>query len=272
MNTAITKPLLRLLMPALFSLLPVTASAQDDSIFDEYREMMGDDNPAIFVVDEGEEYWALEQGPKSATLEACDLGLGPGVVDGAYAQLPRFFEDVGRVMDLEARLEHCMVTLQGRSREQIHAKPYSLRGDMGTEIEALSAWIADRSNGAVIAPRQDHPAERQAYAMGEQLFFYRAGPHDFSCATCHGQSDVRIRLQTLGNLTTHEGAAEAYGSWPAYRISEGVVRTMGWRMRDCFRQQRLPELVMGSEASIALQTYLAVNAAGGELAVPGLKR
>ena len=47
---------------------------------------------------------------------------------------------------------------------------------------------------------------------------------------------------------------------------------MGWRMRDCFRQQRMPELIMGSEASVALQTYLAVNAAGAAMAAPGLKR
>lgn len=243
-----------------------------DGIFDEYREMMGDDNPAVFVIDEGEEYWYTAAGPNAVTLEACDLGLGEGVVEGAYAQLPRYFADADRVMDLEARLEHCMVQLQGRTREEIHAKPYSLRGDLGTELEAIAAWVADQSSGIAIAPSQEHPRERAMYSLGEELFFYRAGPHDFSCATCHGQADKRIRLQALPQLTSHEGAAEAYATWPAYRISEGVVRTMGWRMRDCFRQQRMPELIMGSEASVALQTYLAVNAAGAEMAAPGLKR
>lgn len=256
----------------LISVLWAASTAAQEGIFDEYREMMGDDNPAVFVIDEGEEFWFAEAGPKGATLEACDLGLGEGVVDGAYAQLPRYFDDADRVMDLEARLEYCMIELQGRTREEIHAKPYSLQGDTGTEIEALSAWIADRSNGLAIAPGQTHEQEQSSYAMGEQLFYYRAGPHDFSCATCHGQADKRIRLQALAHLESHEGAAEAYSSWPAYRISEGVVRSMGWRMRDCFRQQRLPELVMGSDASIALQMYLAVNAAGAPIAAPGLKR
>lgn len=256
----------------LISVLWAANTAAQDGIFDEYREMMGDDNPAVFVIDEGEEFWFAEAGPKSATLEACDLGLGEGVVEGAYAQLPRYFEDTDRVMDLEARLEYCMIELQGRTREEIHAKPYSLQGDTGTEMEALSAWIADQSNGLAIAPGQTYEQEQSAYAMGEQLFYYRAGPHDFSCATCHGQADKRIRLQALAHLESHEGAAEAYSSWPAYRISQGVVRSMGWRMRDCFRQQRLPELVMGSDASIALQMYLAVNAAGAPITAPGLKR
>ena len=83
---------------------------------------------------------------------------------------------------------------------------------------------------------------------------------------------MRIRLQTLPNLTDHDDAAATLGSWPAYRISEGLVRTMGWRLQDCFRQQRWPGLKLGSEVSIALQTYMAVNAAGGVMAAPGLKR
>ena len=254
------------------SVLTAMIVQAQEGIFDEYREMMGDDNPAVFVIDEGEEYWFAPAGPKQATLAECDLGLGPGVLEGAYAYLPRYFEDAGRVMDLEARLEFCMVELQGRSREDIHAKPYSLRGDQGTEMEALAAFIVDQSSAVAVSPSQDRPEERAMYALGEELFYYRAGPHDFSCATCHEQAGMRIRLQDLANLDSHEGAADAYTSWPAYRISEGVVRTMGWRMRDCLRQQRLPELVMGSPASVALQTYLAVNAAGAELAAPGLKR
>ena len=268
MSTSITARLLSVLAVAV---APLGAMAQD-GIFDEYREMFGDESPAVFIVDEGEEYWSEPQGPKDASLEQCDLGLGPGVVEGAYAQLPRFFEDAGRVMDLEARLEYCMVNLQGRDPAEIHEKPYSLRGDQGTEIEAITAWIVDQSNGAAVAPGQTHPKEREMYEWGEQIFYYRAGPHDFSCATCHGQDNVRIRLQALAYLPSHEGSAEGYTTWPAYRISEGVVRTMGWRMRDCMRQQRMPELVMGSDASIALQMYLAVNAAGAEMAAPGLKR
>ena len=244
----------------------------DDGIFDEYRDLMGDDNPAIFVIDEGEALWFEPQGPLSASLEGCDLGLGPGVTAGAYARFPRYFEDTDTVMDIESRLLYCMQQLQGRDRDTLLAKPYSLRGDMGTELEALVTWLAAESEGAVIAPEQVHPAERAMYALGEEVFFYRAGPHDFSCATCHEQSDMRIRLQALPNLTEHQGAAEASGSWPAYRISEGLVRTMGWRLQDCFRQQRWPGLKLGSEVSVALQTYMAVNAAGGVMTAPGLKR
>ena len=110
---------------ALWTLISAAGVSAQDDVFSEYREMMGDDNPAVFVSEEGADYWSLPAGPRQATLQQCDLGLGPGVVDGAYARLPRYFEDTERVMDLEDRLFHCMEQLQGRSPETIRAKPYS---------------------------------------------------------------------------------------------------------------------------------------------------
>ena len=174
-------------------------------------------------------------------------------------------------MDLESRLVYCMTTIQGRDLESVTAKPYSLRGDFGTEIEALVTWLAAESEGATIAPEQAHETEWAMYALGKEIFFYRAGPHDFSCATCHEQSDKRIRLQALPDLTSHTGAA---GAWGLARLPDlsGTRAHHGLAAAGCFRQQRWPELQMGSQASIALQTYMAVNAAGGIMTAPGLKR
>ena len=85
----------------------------------KYRQMLQDGNPAELLVVRGEELWKQKRGPKSASLEQCDIGLGAGVVKGAYAQLPRFFADTNQVMDFEARLVHCMVTLQGFDRAAV---------------------------------------------------------------------------------------------------------------------------------------------------------
>ena len=71
--------------------------AQEELNFDAYREMLADGNPAELYEMEGEELWRTARGPKNATLEQCDLGLGAGVVAGAAAQLPRFFKDTGKV-------------------------------------------------------------------------------------------------------------------------------------------------------------------------------
>ena len=53
----------------------------------------------------------------------------------------------------------------------------------GTEMEALVAYVADASQGSKVAVPQSHPEEKAAYKAGEALFYHRAGPYDFSCAT-----------------------------------------------------------------------------------------
>ena len=256
----------------LCGLFGAAAVAQDEDIFAQYREMFGDDNPAELVEWQGEEIWTEPSGPHDKSLESCDLGLGPGVVTGAYAQLPRYFEDVDQVMDLETRLVHCMSTIQGQDTTSLKAKPFSEQGQEASIVEALAAYISGQSRNVPIAVPQKHPREKATYELGEKLFFYRAGPYDFSCATCHSQSGKRIRLQSLPNLTSKEEAQAAFATWPGYRISQGAVRTMQWRVGDCARQQRLPKLEFGSEASIALITYMGVQAEGGPMAAPGLKR
>lgn len=249
-----------------------TLSAQDDkNVFAQYRDMFGD-NPAELMEMQGEELWTTKRGPKGASLEQCDLGLGTGKVAGAYAQLPRWFKDADRVQDLEARLAWCMVRLQGFKHEEVVAKPYSEQGQPPTDMEALSAWIAGQSRGVPVAVPQKHAKEKKAYELGQQLFNYRAGPYDFSCATCHSQPDKRIRMQTLPNLLDGKSARSAFSTWPGYRISQGALRTIEWRMGDCARQQRLPQLVFTSDAAIALITYMGVQAKGEPMAAPGLKR
>ena len=239
---------------------------------EQYREMLQDGNPAELNAMRGEGLWTKARGPKNASLEGCDLGLGPGVIKGAYAQLPRWFADTDQVMDFESRLIHCMVTLQGFERDKLVARPFSGTGQPATEIEDLVAYVVEESRGEKIAVPQKHPKEIAAAKAGEKMFFFRGGPYDFSCATCHSKDDQRIRLQDLPNLRESKPAQAAFGSWPAYRVSQGALRTMQWRLYDCFRQQRFPELKYVSEASIDLITYLGVRAAGGTLQAPAIKR
>jgi sulfur-oxidizing protein SoxA len=249
----------------------VHAEASVEEGIAEYHAMFGDENPAELWELRGQDLWKTARGPKNASLEQCDLGLGAGVIDGAYAQLPRFFEDTGKVQDLETRLVTCMEQLQGLSQDQILAVKFG-DGEKKSDLEALSAYVVAASRGHAMHIPLKHPAEQAAYALGEGAFFYRAGPHDFACATCHSEQGKRIRLQVLPQLTQAEGARAAYTRWPAYRVSQGELRTMEWRLQDCLRQQRLPQLRFGSDIAIGLSLYLAKNADGGEMAAPSIKR
>jgi L-cysteine S-thiosulfotransferase len=262
------------LMGAGMSIACALASAQDKTIqeIERYRLMLQDGNPAELVAARGEDLWKEERGPKKASLEQCDLGLGPGVVKGAYARMPRYFADVDRVMDFEARLVHCMVVLQGFDRAAVTRSPYSGAGERQTEIEALTAYVVEQSRGMPIAVPQDHPKEKAAYDRGKLLFYMRAGPYDFACSTCHGADNQRIRLQELPNFEKAEPAQRAFATWPAYRVSQGALRTMQWRLNDCFRQARWPEPTFISQGTVDLITFLGVKANGGKMDSPAIKR
>ena len=252
--------------------LCVGASAQKSAAdgIAEYRKMLEDGNPAELFEAKGEDLWKAKRGPKNASLEACDLGQGPGVVKGAFVTLPRYFADTQKVQDLESRLVTCMATLQGFDAAEIAKTPFG-RGEMAN-VTALATWVAAMSRGMRFNLPQSNAQERISYEVGKRAFFYRAGSHDFSCASCHGQDGKRIRLQDLPNLTKNPGDGIGFAAWPAYRVSNGQMWSMQLRLNDCYRQQRCPYPGFGSEVTIALATYMGVNAKGAESIAPSIKR
>jgi sulfur-oxidizing protein SoxA len=262
------------LAAGMIALSALAGGAFAQSAVDEiakYRQQLQEGNPAELWEARGEDLWKQKRGPKNVSLEACDLGKGPGVVKGAYAEMPRYFADADRVMDLETRLVHCMVTLQGFGQADAVKQPFG-SGSRRSNFEALAAWITSESKGVAMNVSLSHPKMKESYQIGEKMFFFRGGPHDFACATCHSESGKRIRLQDLPNLTEKADAQRGYTTWPAYRVSQGELRSFQWRLYDCFRQQRFPELKFTSEGSVALTTFLARNAAGGTFNAPAIKR
>jgi L-cysteine S-thiosulfotransferase len=203
-------------------------------------------------------------------MEQCDLGKGPGVVKGAWVELPRYFADTKRVQDLESRLLTCMETLQGLNAAEIAKTPFG-KGEQAS-MESLAAWISAESRGAKMNLPQGHAEEKHMYELGKRAFFFRGGPMDFSCASCHGEEGKRIRLQDLPNLTKNPGDGIGFAAWPAYRVSSGELWSMQRRLNDCYRQQRFPYPGYGSEVTIALGVYMGVNAKGAESVAPAIKR
>jgi sulfur-oxidizing protein SoxA len=236
----------------------------------EYRKMLEYGNPAELFEAKGELLWKRKRGPRNASLEQCDLGQGPGQVKGAFVELPRYFPDTKRVQDLESRLLTCMETLQGLDAAEIARTPFG-RGEQAN-LESLVAWIAAESRGRRFNLPQSHAEEKSMFELGKRAFFFRGGPYDFSCASCHGEDGKRIRLQDLPNLTKNPGDGVGFAAWPAYRVSSGELWSMQRRLNDCFRQQRFPYPGYASEATIALGVYMGVNAKGAESIAPAIKR
>jgi L-cysteine S-thiosulfotransferase len=241
---------------------------------ERYRAMINDPmaNPGYLAVDRTEQLWSLKRGEKNASLEACDLGEGPGKLEGAFARLPRYFADTNKVMDLEQRLLHCMTTIQELDTKDVVARRFGGPG-RDSDMEGLVAFIGNKSNGLKYDPQVKHPMEKETIQLGEALFNRRGGQMDFACATCHAVEGKRIRLQGLPDLSKpNKQAQETMGGWPTYRVSQSQTRTMQHRLWDCYRQQRHPIPEYASDGITALSAYLVNMAAGGEINVPSIKR
>jgi len=241
---------------------------------EKYRAMINDPmaNPGYLFVDRGEILWKQKRGAKNVSLETCDVGEGPGKLEGAFAKLPRYFKDSDKVMDLEQRLLWCMQKIQELDTADIVRRRFG-NPNFTSDMQDLVAFIANKSNGMKYQPQTSHPKEAEMLAAGEALFYRRAGQMDFSCTTCHGEDGKRIRLQGLPNFSKPgKDAKETMGGWPTYRVSQSQVRTMQHRLWDCYRQMRHPVPEYGSDGLTALSVFMAKMAEGGEIQVPSIKR
>lgn len=235
-----------------------------------HRAMLAEANPADLYAMRGEELWRTPRGPRNASLERCDLGKGPGVLEGAFVELPRFFPDTGRVQDLESRILTCMQTLQGLDTSVVRSRDF-LRGETANVV-AMATFVSSLSTGMRVKVPQTHPAERTMYEVGQRIFFWRAGTHDFSCSTCHAVQGQRIRLQDLPVLAHNPGDGVGFAAMPKYRVSSGQMWSMQHRLHDCFRQMRWPEPQFASDAVIALSTFLGVRAKDSVTTAPSIRR
>ncbi|AFV76647.1 sulfur oxidation c-type cytochrome SoxA [Thermus oshimai] len=201
--------------------------------------------PGELFVEEGKELFH-RKGPSGKTLEACDFGKGPGVLEGVYAILPRYFPDSRKVEDLESRVYTCMQTVQGY-------KPGEIKRE---EVQAITTYIASFSSKAKIQVVPKHPEELAMYNLGRELWYTRAGSRDMSCAVCHDQyagqrvrlSPVRSPKQGLGN------------EWPAYRFEADKLYTMEDRINFCYESIGIHPPAFYSEPHIALTVYMLAEA------------
>lgn len=227
--------------------------------------MMMDSNSAYFVVDDGKALFEKKRGPKNVSLEQCDFGKGPGVVDGAYAEMPRYFEDTGKVMHLETRLRHCMQTVQGFPKDDPAFKN-------ANEIRALMAYIGARSNGYKWNPPMEHPLEKAMRDAGEVMFYRRSSVLDFSCNSCHAETGKRIRGSVLPNKNEPKEWTKAV-SWPAKRVGRPTnARTPSQRLGGCYWQARKGKINGRSDAAIAMFSFWTDAARGEPAILPDLKR
>jgi len=154
--------------PAPTAPAPSAPAGAPTAEIEKYRAMIADGNPSDLYEMAGEELWKKKMGPKNASLEKCDLGMGPGVVKGAYAVLPKYFKDTNKVQDLESRIVTCMERIQGFDSKEI------IKGTFGKgqrkDVEAIVAYVVANSKGMTINVSTKHPKEKEMYELGKKAF------------------------------------------------------------------------------------------------------
>ncbi|MFO8153287.1 sulfur oxidation c-type cytochrome SoxA [Thioalkalivibrio sp.] len=234
----------------------------------EQNLLMMADNPAMWTGMDGEDLFHTPRGPNNVSMEACDFGKGPGVLEGAYVELPRYFEDTDRVMDLENRIVHCMTEVQGFAADD---PAVARRHGSGSDHMKIQTYIAMQSNGMEWNNPLDHPLEIAMRDAGEVMFYRRSGIADFNCNTCHGESGKRIRASVLPSKDVPQEWTKAM-SWPAFRVGHDNVRSSQHRIRGCYWQMRMPRINPDGDASIALMSYWTDASRGQPAILPDMKR
>lgn len=234
----------------------------------------------------GQRLWMQRRGPRNASLEECNLGLGAGRVVGTFAHLPRYFADANRVMDLESRIAWCAKVAQDVGLDALMAAR-TIDGVTATEMEDLAVYVASLSASWRLSPPSAHAKESVAYEVGQALYVRRQGPLDFSCATCHGvagpgggdpqsqapSQPIRFwKSRPVPQLGSPSESQASIGNWPAWRAAHGRIQTLQGRIAACFGHMGVEPPAAASEAAIALATYLTRQAERGEVLAPGRKR
>ncbi|WP_299431034.1 sulfur oxidation c-type cytochrome SoxA [uncultured Meiothermus sp.] len=217
--------------------------------------------PGELYAAQGEELFAQKRGPRNASLEACDFGLGPGKLEGAHAQLPRYFADTRRVEDLETRIASCMVRLQGFKLAEIKRE----------DIKALSAFVASKSSEMPLRVVPRTSQEIAMYNLGRELWFHRAGNRDMNCSICHdAYAGSRVRLSPV--RSPRQGLSN---EWPAYRFEADKLYTLQDRIAFCYVSIGIAAPEFYSEPYIALSVYMLAEATRGRNSLtemPGFTR
>ncbi len=254
----------------------VLTAAVAQQLPDQYKQLLElGMHPGYAYLDEGEDYFHNLKGPNGKTCASCH-GQDASKLVGAYAHMPRYYKDIGKVADIDIRMLSCMTKYMGFPKSKDFIKKYTKKYRV-----PLATYVASKSNGMKIDVKLDDPQEKELYKYGEKLWWTRSGARDFSCGICHTVlSDKRIRQQALPNPVRDK----LYKHWPTYRYSNDKMWTMEDRVRSCFKafllyvnkwdkkKDWIKKPPPYSKEVVAIELYMKHKGNGAIINVPGFIR
>jgi len=222
---------------------------------DDLRALQADDfaNPGMLWVARGEEYWMQ---PPASGAKACAGCHGPAAesMKGAASRYPRHDPVLGRVVNLDGRIDAC-------NRRHQAGEGFAPNSPMAL---ALGAFVAHQSRGSPMAVSIEGPA-RATFERGRALFGTRIGQLNLACRHCHDANWGKTLLAEPISQGQPTG-------WPAYRLDWQSLGSLQRRLRACFSGVRAEPPAYGSDDLVALELFLAWRARGLPVEAPAVRR
>ncbi len=205
----------------------------------DVRALQADEfaNPMALWVARGESLWGEARSGRSCA--ACH-GKAAASMKGVAARYPRWDAATGRVVNLEERINACVVGQQGAPRLAAESD----------ELLALEAYVARQSRGMPLEVSIDGPAHA-TWEAGRALYFTRMGQLNLACTQCHdaelgpqaarrdGEPGPSHRLARLSPRMAARGLARAA---PARLLQRRARRDAALRLPRPRRPRALPRL------------------------------
>jgi L-cysteine S-thiosulfotransferase len=221
----------------------------------ETQAMQDDDasNPGFLWVQQGEALWQQRDGSAGTSCADCH-GDAKTSMRGVAARYPVFAPELGRVIDLEQRIDHCRT-----AHQRAAAFPFESQ-----ELLALTVFVANQSRGLPIDVRVDAQA-RATFEQGRALYEQRQGQLNLSCSQCH---DDNWGKQLAGNPIPQ---AHPTG-YPEYRLEWQTLGSLRRRLRNCLVGMRAEPYPYDAAEYVALELFLGVRANGLKVETPAVRR
>jgi sulfur-oxidizing protein SoxA len=209
-------------------------------------------NPGMLWALDGEALWKSKAGAAGTACADCHNDARASM-KGVAARYPAFDKALGRPVNLEQRINLC------RARHQ-QATPFAFES---RDLLALTAFVAEQSRGAAIAP--DTAPELEPFvAKGRDFFMRRQGQLNLGCTNCH---DDNWDKHLAGSAVTQALPT----GYPIYRLEWQSLGSLERRLRNCITGMRAQNYDYGAPELVELELYLMSRARGMPVETPAVR-
>jgi len=219
------------------------------------RAMQDDDfeNPAFLWLERGAEIWGIAEGGAGKSCADCH-GDAEESMAGVATRYPIYFEDWGKLMNIEQRINWCRET-------QMQAEPFTWESDA---LLGITAFVKHESKGMPIAVSIDGPAA-PFFEKGKAFYEQRRGQLDMACTHCH--------VDNAGKLIRAEMLSQGQvNGFPTYRLKWQTLGSLHRRFRGCNKNIRAEPFPYGSDEYTNLELYVSWRGNGLPVESPSVRK